>query len=190
MEIFNNVNSVFKMIVSEKLKYGDRAVDATVGNGNDIEFILKKVGKEGFVYGFDIQKIAIENTQKRLSKNKDLDNFKLIHDGHENIDRYVNEKIDLAVFNLGYLPKADHSLITRASSTIESIEKLKKILKEEGVIVISAYLGHEGGMDEYLKILEYTKNINQREFNVMKIEFINQVNNPPKMILIERRHIK
>lgn len=187
MEVFNNVNSIFRIIVSEKLKFGNVAVDATVGNGNDIEYILKKVGQRGFVYGFDIQEIAIKNTENRLLENICSKNFKLICDGHENVDKYIDRNIDFAVFNLGYLPKSDHSVITKASTTIASIEKLKNILKPSGLIVISAYLGHKGGMEEYLKLLEYTKSIDQRNFNVARLDFVNQVNTPPKMILIEKR---
>ncbi len=190
MEKFNNVNSIFRMIAAEKLSPGDVAVDATLGNGNDIEYILKMIGNDGFVYGFDIQEVAIKNTEKKLLNAERIKNFKLICDGHENVDLYIEENVDFVVFNLGYLPKADHSLITKAKTTIEAIEKLKNKLNPSGIIIISAYLGHEGGMDEYLQLLKYVKTIDQTEFNVAKLEFVNQINTPPQMILIEKRILK
>lgn len=190
MEIFNNVNSIFKLILGEKLKEASVAVDATVGNGNDTEELLKKVGKNGFVYGFDIQQIAIDKTEKRLKEKVYGKNYRLICDGHEKIDKYIDENIDFAVFNLGYLPKADHSVITKANTSIRAIEKISERLNEAGTIVISAYLGHEGGMEEYQSILKYCKGIDQKKFNVASFQFLNQVNNPPRMIIIEKRKEK
>ncbi|WP_242946931.1 class I SAM-dependent methyltransferase, partial [Clostridium haemolyticum] len=34
---------------------------------------------------------------------------------------------------------------------------------------------------------EFASTLNQKEYNVMKLEFINQVNNPPILIAIEKR---
>ncbi len=183
MEIFNNVNSIFKLILGEKLKEASVAVDATVGNGNDTEELSKKVGKNGFVYGFDIQQIAIDKTEKRLKEKAYGKNYRLICDGHEKIDEYIDENIDFAVFNLGYLPKADHSVITKANTSIRAIEKISERLNEAGTIVISAYLGHEGGMEEYQSILKYCEGIDQKKFNVASFQFLNQVNSPPRMII-------
>lgn len=47
-------------IVDEALSHnflGKIAVDATVGKGNDTLKLLKAVGKDGFVYGFDVQEV-------------------------------------------------------------------------------------------------------------------------------------
>ena len=188
MEVFNNVNSIFRLIAAEKLKGGEVVVDATAGNGNDIEYMLRLIGKYGFAYGFDIQETAVENTDKRLKEK--FQNYRILHDGHENVDKYVEGDVDFAVFNLGYLPKGDHSLITRAKTTVESIGKLLEMLRNNGCIVVSAYVGHEGGMDEYETVLEYVSKIDQKKYNVVKIEFANQINTPPKMILIEKRKSK
>ena len=48
---------------------GDIVVDGTVGNGNDTVFLAKLVGPTGKVYGFDIQKEAIERTKNGCKKN-------------------------------------------------------------------------------------------------------------------------
>lgn len=190
MELFNNVNSIFRVVASEKIRQGATVVDGTVGNGNDIEYMLGIIGESGFAYGFDIQKIAIENTEKRLSEKGFNKNYKIINDGHENIRKYIDEKIDFAVYNLGYLPKGDHKLITKAKSTIKSIESVLELLSEYGCVIISAYVGHKGGMEEYDSILQFSESLNQKEFNVLKLEFTNQINTPPKMILIEKRKYK
>ena len=45
--------------LSEYLKPGDRAVDATAGNGWDTLKLCELVGDSGKVYAFDIQEEAI-----------------------------------------------------------------------------------------------------------------------------------
>ena len=97
----------------------DIVVDATMGNGHDTLFLARLAKK---VYAFDIQEQAIEQTTKRLAEAK-LDNVELFLTGHENVDQYV-ESIKAAIFNLGYLPSADHTVITRPHSTIQALEKL------------------------------------------------------------------
>ena len=46
-----------KYFILNHLKEGDVAVDFTMGNGYDTEFLSKTVGESGHVYAFDIQKI-------------------------------------------------------------------------------------------------------------------------------------
>ena len=45
---------------------GDTAVDATMGNGHDTQFLCELVGESGHVFAFDIQEQAVENTRRRL----------------------------------------------------------------------------------------------------------------------------
>lgn len=184
--IFNNTNSISRLVMAASLRSGNVVVDATVGNGNDISYMLKKVGTSGFAYGFDVQNEAIESTRKKLSENG-YKNYNLILDGHENIDSYVKEKINMAVFNLGYLPKFDHSIITKPETTIEAINKIMDLLEVGGKILISAYKGHDGGMEEYNEVKDMLSNIDQKDYNICEISFPNQANNPPSLFVIEKR---
>ena len=88
-------------------------VDMTAGNGNDTLFLSNSAKK---VYAFDISNITIKNTKEKV-KNKN--NVILIHDNHANIDSYVNEDIDCAIYNLGYLPNYDIKSITNKDDTFE-----------------------------------------------------------------------
>ena len=54
--------------LSHYAKEGAVCIDATAGRGYDTEFLCSKVGEKGKVYAFDIQKEAIESTEKRLSE--------------------------------------------------------------------------------------------------------------------------
>ena len=108
------------------------AVDATMGNGNDTAFLAGLAKK---VYAFDVQEQALEKTRQRLS-DLEIENAELILDGHENLDRYVTEPIRAAIFNLGYLPSADKSVITKPHTTLEAIEKILDRLEVGGRLAI------------------------------------------------------
>ncbi|MDK7265727.1 class I SAM-dependent methyltransferase, partial [Staphylococcus capitis] len=82
-------------------------------------------------------------TTKRLAEAK-LDNVELLLTGHENVDQYV-ESIKAAIFNLGYLPSADKTVITQPHTTIQALEKLCQRLVAGGRIAIMIYYGHAGG---------------------------------------------
>ena len=122
-----------------------------------------------------------------MKKNNLLSRVKLILDGHENIDNYVKEEISCVIFNLGYLPRADHSVITKPSTTLQAIEKSLKLLKPYGIISIALYTGHEGGVDEKNAVYDYVMNLDQIYYNVLKCDFVNQKNNPPQLLLIEKK---
>lgn len=182
-----NVTDLTKLINKDIIKEGHVVIDATVGNGYDTQYLAEKVGNTGKVYGFDIQKQAIENTEKRLRKENLFDNVKLILDGHENMDKHINEKADCIFFNLGYLPKLDHSIKTKPNTTIKALKKSLHLLKKNGILSICVYLGHEGAIEEKEEIEKLLFDLEQREFDVLKCSFKNQKNNPPQLILVEKK---
>lgn len=187
MERYNNVTSIAKSLMNLHVKENSIVLDATMGNGNDTQILASLVSNEGKVYAFDIQDTAIIKTRQKLEDQDLLNNVELIKDSHENIDVYINENIDFAIYNLGYLPSGDHSIITRPDSTICSLKKCIEKLNKQGVIVLSIYYGHEGGMDEKNAVIEFLSSLPQKEYNVGKVDFINQANNPPLLIFVEKR---
>lgn len=101
-------------VLKGKINKNDVVIDATMGNGNDTVFLAELVGPGGSVFAFDIQQIAVDRTLKKLVDNGlDDHNIRLINDGHENIESYSTGAIDAAMFNLGYLPQGDRSIITK-----------------------------------------------------------------------------
>ena len=159
----------------------DIVVDATMGNGHDTLFWARLAKK---VYAFDIQEQAIEQTTKRLAEAK-LDNVELFLTGHENVDQYV-ESIKAAIFNLGYLPSADKTVITQPHTTIQALEKLCQRLVTSGRIAIMIYYGHEGGDVERDAVLDFVSQLPQQEFTVALYKTINQINQPPFLVMIEK----
>ena len=158
-----------------------------MGNGYDTIYLGNLVGENGKVYAFDVQEEAIKSTKKKVERDNMTDRVELILDGHQNLYKYVKEEVSCVVFNLGYLPRAKHVVITKPDTTLEAIKKSLKLLKPNGIISIAAYIGHEGGLEEKNYICEYLDNLNQNEFNVLHMQFTNQINNPPQLILIEKK---
>ena len=158
------------------------AVDATMGNGNDTAFLAGLAKK---VYAFDVQEQALEKTRQRLS-DLAIENAELILDGHENLDRYVTEPIRAAIFNLGYLPSADKSVITLPATTIEAMEKICARLEKGGRMAIMIYYGHEGGDIERDAVLDFVSQLPQKDYTATIYRTLNQVNQPPFLVMIEK----
>ncbi|QQK07561.1 tRNA (mnm(5)s(2)U34)-methyltransferase [Miniphocaeibacter halophilus] len=161
------------------------AIDMTIGHGNDIYKIAKTVNKESEILGFDISEIAVKNTKKQLEE-FEKHNIKIIRDSHENINRYTDKKLDLVIYNLGYLPKGDKNITTDYKTVIKSLEYVLSALNENGIIIMTFYPGHNSGKLESIEIEKFLSKINQKKYNILKYSFINQINNPPYVVVIER----
>lgn len=173
-----------KFLLEQAVTKGDRVIDATAGNGHDTLFLAQLTGELGKVYAFDIQQNAVLATRGRV---KDYNNVEVILDSHTKITEYVTEQIAAAVFNLGYLPKGDHSIITKPDTTIAAISQCLDLLKPNGVIVIVIYSGHEGGSEERDAVVEFVTQLPQTKYDVMKYQFINQQHSPPFLMAIAKK---
>lgn len=173
-----------KFLLEEAVAEGDKVVDATAGNGHDTLFLAQLTGDSGKVYAFDIQEDAVRATKERV---KDFSQVDVILDSHANIDQYVTEEIAAAVFNLGYLPKGDHSIITKSTTTLAAITQCLELLKETGIVAIVIYSGHEGGAEERDAVMDFVSQLPQTKFDVMKYQFINQQHSPPFLVAIEKK---
>ncbi len=181
-----NTGVIVSNLINSFVKPGDKVLDCTAGNGNDTLALANAVGPQGMVYGFDIQAKAIERTKELLIENNSIDNVILINDSHENIHLYIDEKLKFIIYNLGYLPKGDKSIKTNSLSTINSIKRAIELLDYNGILVVTVYVGHVGGLDEKQALENLFLTLNQKEFNVLKYDFINQSNNPPILYCLEK----
>ncbi len=173
-------------LIRAALDSGGHAVDATAGNGNDTLLLAKIVGKEGRVYAFDIQKKALEITRSKLIAENLLDHVLMINDGHENMDKYVSGRVDVVMFNLGYLPGGDHDLATNPVLTMKAVDISLRLIKRGGIITIMSYSGHPGGMEERDQLAEWLGKLDQNKYQVLHYSFINQINNPPQLFAIQK----
>ncbi|KSU22520.1 class I SAM-dependent methyltransferase [Lactococcus lactis] len=185
-------------MLKDIIKTNDVVVDATMGNGYDTQF-LAELGAN--VYAFDVQEEALNATEKRLDdagiKNqifeKNLSNLltepsvNLVLSGHEKLSEYVKEPIKAAIFNLGYLPKTDKSVVTKADTTLTALDALTNQLVVGGRIAIMIYYGHEGGMEEKDAVIKWTSSLPQKNWEVTSYAPLNQIHTPPILVLIEKR---
>lgn len=176
-------------LLKEIIQPNDHVIDATMGNGNDTAFLAELVGKNGKVYAFDVQEIALHNTEKRLQENELSTQAILFHQGHESIGEVIADDIPIkaAVFNLGYLPKSDKEIITLPNTTKIAIEAILDRLVSKGRIILVVYYGHKGGEQELAMISEFCQTLPQKEYNVLSYQFINQANQPPILYCIEKK---
>jgi len=168
---------------------GDTVIDATVGNGHDTVYLAKLVGPNGHVYGFDIQKTAIENTAAALKAERLNHQVTLTHAGHETIGTIIaaNQPIKCACFNLGYLPGGDKTIITKPTTTLTAIQAIQERLVTNGLIIVLVYAGHPGGQQEAQAVTDYARQLDQHNYQVLHYGFMNQVHFPPDLIAIQKR---
>jgi SAM-dependent methyltransferase len=171
---------------------GDHCVDATVGNGHDTIYLAKLVGASGHVLGFDVQETAVRNTQARLVELRLHDSVTLFHSSHELIDRRLKtlgwDSIQLAMFNLGYLPGSDKLVITQSESTLRALGACLNALSPGGAISIVAYRGHAGGIDEFNAIEEWFQGLSSDDYFALRYErWTKETGVTPVFFWVQRR---
>lgn len=174
-----DISVIYQNIINDFIEEKNIAIDATLGNGYDTDFLSKNFKK---VYSFDIQNEAILNY-----KHKNIENVSLILDSHENFENYIKENVDCIVYNLGYLPGGDKSITTKEESTLKSLESGLSLLKENGLMIIALYSGHKEGKGEKDAVLNYCKSLSKKRFGVIYQQFLNRTNNPPSLVVIEKK---
>ena len=176
-------------LLKNTVKIGDTVIDATVGKGNDTLFLASLVGKTGQVIGFDVQEEAIVFTEQKCINNGVSSHVTLHQVSHEHAHTYVAADTELGgiIYNLGYLPGSDKSITTLCESTVSSIHTLLPRLRIGSLMILVVYSGHSTGKIEKQGILDYVERLNQDYYSVLRYEFINQKNNPPFLLAIEKR---
>jgi len=164
----------------------DTVIDATVGNGYDCLFLCQKVLLEnsGFVFGYDIQSEAIENTQKKLQESLPssyLSRVKLLKKSHESFCDVNIKDIKLITYNLGYLPGSDKTVLTTAETTILSLKNA--LLLKPKFISIVCYPGHPQGLVEEDQLSHFLTTLPSDTWVVSWKKWVNKKRFPSVFIL-------
>ena len=175
-----------KHFILTHLKEGDIAVDFTMGNGHDTEFLSRTVGERGHVYAFDVQEMALASTKKHLSEVGCPENYTLILDSHHNVKKYVDTKIRAGMFNLGYLPGSDKSVTTMRETTLPAIEAAIDLMDRDAIILVAVYPGHAEGEAEGKMICEYLASLSRYKVCATRINILNSPTSP-FFIIIENK---
>lgn len=180
------------LLLESHLKTGDTAIDATAGNGHDTLFLARLVGPEGHVFAMDVQAAAIQETCRRLNEQGvPAGTYTLLHSGHERLHQVIPTvywgKIHGIMFNLGWLPGSDKSVITGAATTLPALEAALAILAPAGLLTLAVYPGHEGGREELRAITEWAENLPTRSFEVQQLRPVNPAASPPECWVIWKK---
>lgn len=168
------------------LRHGDVAVDATMGNGKDTQFLCELVGEKGHVYAFDVQKEAVERTAARLKEAGYGNRATLLLAGHETMKEHVQSAPRVVMFNLGWLPGAEHIVTTKTETTLTAVQAAIELIVPGGFVSICVYPGHEEGTKELRALLDWAGKLSVREYNVLHHAFINAREGTPELILIQK----
>ena len=179
-----------KEMIEEALFPGARVVDATMGNGYDTLWLCELVGENGKVYAFDIQQEAVNHTAERLEKAGVRERAALFCMGHERMLEAVHEPVDAVLFNLGWLPGAEHGVTTQTSTTLQAVEAALALLKEEAVMTVCIYPGHEEGTNELHSLLEWAGKLDDKRYDAVLKHYVNQPNDPPQMLAVRKKKTK
>ena len=175
-----------KQFILNHLREGDTAVDFTMGNGHDTEFLSKTVGEAGHVYAFDVQQQALGSTAANLEKAGCPKNYTLILDSHHKVKDYVQGPIRAGMFNLGYLPGSDKSITTMRVTTMPAIEAAIELLDHGGVLLVAVYPGHAEGDAEGKMLLDYFATLDRHVICCTLIRILNSPTSP-FFIVIEKK---
>ena len=111
----SDISDLSHSIIENHLEKRVVAIDATLGNGYDTDFLCERFEK---VYSFDVQEEACLNY-----KLKNKENVSVINDSHHKFKEYVLEdKVNCIMYNLGFLPGGNKEITTLAKTTMKSIE--------------------------------------------------------------------
>lgn len=138
--------------VGRFLEPGDLALDLTAGNGYDTCFLAQAVSPGGRVLAIDLQARAIEVTKVALYNAGLLAAVDLRVGDHARLAEILPGdwvgKVKAAMLNLGYLPRGEKRVVTRAETTLPALEATWEALAPAGCLSVLAYRGHEEGLRE------------------------------------------
>ena len=165
---------------------GDAAVDATMGNGQDTLFLCGLVGETGRVFAFDVQKEALDRTAQRLEEAGVRDRAELFLAGHETMAEHVSLAPRAVMFNLGWLPGAEHIVTTKTDTTLRAVQAAVELVVPGGIVSVCIYPGHDEGKRELSALLQWASELSVRRFNVLQHHFLNAREGTPELILIQK----
>jgi len=166
---------------------GDTVIDATAGQGRDACFLAALVGESGRVWAFDVQEEACRATRAALAELGFLPRARVIRADHAGLAAYDIEPAAAAIFNLGWLPGSDHTMVSGANTAAALQAALHK-LKIGGALVVVAYPGHEAGATEYAAVQNWLQSLPKKQARAMQITFpLNE--QAPVVLLIEKLNV-
>lgn len=179
------------LLLRSHLNPGDWALDATAGNGHDTLFLARLVGTHGRVFAFDIQPQAMEATRALLESNHiPQETFRLHQACHSTLAQYLppesSSRFNAILFNLGYLPGGDKSIITTTATTESAVITALSLLQPGGLLLIVAYPGHDGGDSEAALLRRLAQSLPIAEFHAAEFHALNARSPAPLVLVFQK----
>jgi predicted O-methyltransferase YrrM len=181
-----DIQGLIREILRAVIQQGDAVLDLTAGRGRDTLFLAEQVGEGGVVHAFDVQEIALTETQSLLREKGLESRVRLHHLSHARLLEKIHSPVRAAMFNLGYLPGHDQTITTEALSTIRALESVLHLLQTGGIIALTIYRGHDGGNEEAQAVETFLQDLPRRTYSVLRGEYTNQDGNAPYWILVQK----
>ncbi len=185
MKLSNAVNMAHQLLAAS-LSRAQCVVDATAGNGHDTLFLAKNTPATTAIFAFDIQQIALDKTTQRIAAQGFASKVHCILDSHVEIVSHLTREIDVAMFNLVYLPGGSKTITTQAKTTVSALQKLLPRLSLGGKVSVVAYPGYPSGEEESVTLQHFLQSLSQQEYVASSYAMLNQVNQPPVLYMIEK----
>ena len=157
---------IVQKTVRERLPEGGFAIDATAGRGHDTVFLART------------QQAAVDSTCALLEKEGLT--AEVVLASHADMASYAEpESADCILFNLGWLPSGDHTVFTRAESTMNAIEAGLDILRRGGLMCVTVYSGGANGYEERDALIPFLSALDDAKYQVLRLTFHNWKKDPP-----------
>ena len=169
---------------------GPLMLDATAGNGHDTVFLAELAGEGGMVLAVDRQEEALARSAALLRQRGLERRVRLTRGDHADMVALLARELpdaeallDLAVFNLGFLPGSDKRVATSAATTLTALEAVWGRLRPGGLLSVHAYSGHPGGADEAKAVGDRMRALPWREAHVSACSQWNKARSPETLWL-------
>ncbi len=171
------------------IQEGDSVVDATAGNGHDSLWLAEAVGQSGCVHAFDIQASALAATRLRLAAAGYGHVLQEHLCSHAKMAQHVTCGQRIILFNLGYLPGAQHDVTTKIGTTLPALNAALDLLMLGGRLCVMAYPGHDGGGDEFEAVADFFKQLPISRFTVTCTTCYNGSSRAPVLFSVEKHKV-
>ena len=174
------------LLLHSFVRDGQTAIDATCGNGNDTLLLARLVGTGGHVWGFDIQHQAVAETGRKLVEAELAGRVTLLRTGHEELTQHVAVPVHVILFNLGYRPGGDRTIITLPETTVSALEQSQHLLAEGGIIIVTVYPGHGGGTEEQATVEKWAAELDPHAWHSWRMGQTNVSPAAPYLLLVQK----
>jgi len=176
--------------LSQRLRPGGIALDATAGQGHDTVFLARGLGAGGVVHACDVQPAALAATHRRWEQATGAKAALHLHlVGHEAVRTSLEEagvtRLDAIMFNLGYLPGGGREVTTRTATTMAALRALLPLLAPGGVLTVVGYPGHPGGLEELAEVLVWAAGLPPATYLARHLRLLNIGPLRPELVALE-----